>query len=62
LARGSPSYHLKPVSGVVRGRWPRPCPITREHGTITVRMWDNGTFKILDRNGQELTSYWLQAA
>jgi competence protein ComEC len=35
---------------------------TRERGTITVRMWDNGTFQILDRNGQELTSYWLQAA
>ena len=35
---------------------------TREHGTITVRMWDNDTFQLLDRNGQELTSYRLQAA
>lgn len=35
---------------------------TREHGTLTVRMWDGGVIQILDRNGVELLSLQDSAA
>ena len=35
---------------------------TREHGTLTARMYDGGDIQILDRNGVELTRLWDQAA
>jgi hypothetical protein len=35
---------------------------TREHGTLTVRMWDDGGIQVVDRHGVELTRLWDKAA
>jgi competence protein ComEC len=35
---------------------------TRDHGTLTVRMWDGGIVQILDRNEAELWRLWDKAA